>query len=396
MLILVSALGLALPFVAGTPPEVQSVASANNRFALDLYARLRSPDGNLFFSPYSVHKTLTMAYAGARGDTAREMAAVLHFPSGQGDPHRAYREARKLLNQKAAQRGVQLALSANLWGQRGYRFEKSFLNLLQECYGAGLQEVDFTAPEAARQTINAWVGKQTNQKIRELFPEGALNLTTRLVLASAIYFKGDWAQPFKKSGTRDDTFWLDARTRAQVPMMNQTDVVGYCEDGQVQVLELPYVGRGLAMVVLLPRQRDGLPELEKSLTAEKLAAWAGRLRAQKVEVSLPRFKLTGAFSLGDTLAALGMKRAFVSGAADFGGMNGGRESLFITAVMHRAFVEVNEEGTEAAAATGAAVGSLSMEPRAAVPVFRADHPFVFAVRDVRTGVLLFLGRVARP
>jgi len=272
MLTLLSALGLALPLVAGTPPEVQSVASANNQFALDLYARLRSADGNLFFSPYSVHKTLTMAYAGARGDTAREMAAVLHFPPGPGDPHRAYREARKLLNQKAAQRGVQLALSANLWGQRGYRFEKSFLSLLEECYGAGLQEVDFTAPEAARQTINAWVGKQTNQKIRELFPEGALNLTTRLVLASAIYFKGDWAQPFKKSGTRDDTFWLDARTRAQVPMMNQTDVFGYCDDRQVQVLELPYAGRDLAMVVLLPRRRDGLAELEKSLTAEKLAA----------------------------------------------------------------------------------------------------------------------------
>jgi serpin B len=396
MLTLLSALGLSLPLVADTPPEVQSVAAANNQFALDLYARLRGGDGNLFFSPYSVHKTLAMAYAGARGDTAREMAAVLHFPLGQGDPHRAYLATRKLLNQKAAQRGVQLALSANLWGQRGYRFEKSFLNLLQECYGAGLQEADFTAPETARQTINAWADKQTNHKIRELFPEGTLNVTTRLVLASAIYFKGDWAQPFPRSGTRDDTFWLDARTKAKIPMMNQTGAFGYYDDGQLQILELPYVGRDLAMVVLLPRHRDGLAELEKSLTAEKLVAWAGRLREQKVEVSLPRFKLTGAFSLRDTLTALGMKRAFISGEADFRGMDGGREPLFVSAVEHRAFVETNEEGTEAAAATGVAVGSLSMEPRREVPVFRADHPFVFAVRDVRTGVLLFVGRVARP
>jgi serpin B len=396
MLTLFSALGLSLPFVAGTPPEVLSVAAANNQFALDLYARLRGASGNLFFSPYSIHKTLAMAYAGARGDTAREMAAALHFPAGQGDPHRAYREARKLLNQKAARRGVQLALSANLWGQRGRRFEKPFLSLLQDCYGAGLQEADFTAPEAARQTINAWVEKQTSQKVRELFPKGTLNVTTRLVLASAIYFKGDWAQPFRKGGTRDDTFWLDARNQARVAMMNQTGTFGYCEDGQLQVLELPYAGRDLAMVVLLPRQRDGLADLEKALTAEKLAACVSRMRPQKVEVSLPRFKLTGAFSLRDTLAALGMKRAFASGEADFRGMDGGREPLFLSAVEHRAFVETNEEGTEAAAATGVVVGSLSMEPRGAVPVFRADHPFVFAVRDVRTGVLLFLGRVARP
>jgi serpin B len=396
MLTLLSALGLALPLVAGTPPEVQAVAAANNQFALDLYARLRPPDGNLFFSPYSVHKTLTIAYAGARGDTAREMAAVLHFLPGRGDPHRAYREARKLLNQKADRRGVQLALSANLWGQRGNRFEKSFLKLLEDCYGAGLQEVDFTAPEAARRTINAWAEKQTNHKIRELFPEGTIKLTTRLVLASAIYFKGDWARAFPRSGTRNEPFWLDARRTVQAPLMSQTGEFGYFADEQLQVLELPYVGRDLAMVVLLPRRRDGLADLEKALTADRLAAWLGKLRAQKVEVSLPRFKLTGEFSLGDTLAALGMKRAFVSGAADFGGMDGGREALFITAVRHRAFVEVNEEGTEAAAATGAAVGTLSAEPPAAVPVFRADHPFVFAVRDVRTGVLLFLGRVARP
>jgi serpin B len=400
MLSLISVLGLTLPLAAGAPADIQAASAANNQFAFDLYGRLRSQDGSLFFSPYSIDKTLAMTYAGARGDTAKEMAAVLHLKPDQDQPHRAFLEMRKLLNRgtdpAASNRAVQLSLSANLWGQHGYRFRKEFLGLLRECYGAGLEEVDFGAPDQAEKTINAWVQKQTRGKIPELFPPDSLNINTRLVLASAIYFKGDWGHAFEKSQTRSEAFRVNAATTVPVPLMHQTETFGYFEDDRLQVLRMPYQGDNLAMLVLLPKKGEGLADLEKTLTAEKLATWVGQLREQKVEVALPKFKLTGGFSLEDTLKALGIKNAFAGGEADFSSMTDGREPLFISAVVHRAYVDVNEEGTEAAAATGVAVESLSLPLRQAVPVFRADHPFVFAVSDVRTGVILFLGRVVQP
>jgi serpin B len=400
MLSLLSALGLTLPLAAGVPADVQAVSAANNQFAFDLYGQLRGQDGSLFFSSYSIDKTLAMTYAGARADTAKEMAAVLHLGLGQDRPHRAFLEMRKLLNRGPgsswSNQGVQLSLSANLWGQRGHGFRKDFRGLLQQCYGAGLEEVDFGAPDQAEKTINAWVERQTNHKIPELFSPGSLNVTTRLVLASAIYFKGDWVHAFEKSQTRSEAFRVNAATTVPVPMMNQTETFGYFEDDRLQLLRMPYEGDNLAMVVLLPKKAEGLADLEKTLTAEKLANWTGQLRAQKVEVALPKFKLTSGFSLEDTLQALGMRKAFAGGEADFSGMADAREPLFISAVVHQAYVDVNEEGTEAAAATGAAVGTLSAPVRQAVPVFRADHPFVFAICDARTGVILFLGRVLRP
>src|SRR5262249_9365927 len=219
-----------------------------------------------------------------------------------------------------------------------------------------------------------------------------LDITTRLVLASAIYFKGDWDRPFAKSQTRTEVFWLADGTRARVPLMQQTGTFAYFENDQLQGLRMPYAGKDLALFVLLPKKKDGLADLEKTLTAEKLASWQGQLREQEVEVFLPKFKLASQFSLRETLEALGLKRAFTA-AADFSGMNGGRETLFISAVTHKAFVDLNEEGTEAAAATGVAISTLSAPNRSAVPVFRADHPFVFAIGDVRTGLILFLGRV---
>jgi serpin B len=389
-----SALGLLIPLLTG-PQEVNAVVTANNQFALDLYRQLRSNPGNLFFSPYSITKALAMTYAGARGETADEMAKVLHFTLGQERQHRAFLETRKALNTGLGKPGVQLSLAANLWGQRGYGFRKEFLGLLHECYGAGLEEVDFAAPEAARRTINAWAGRQTHDRIPELFQQGSLDINTRLVLATAIYFKGDWAARFDKSATRVEPFWTESRSQVRVPMMNQTETFGYYEDDGLQVLRLPYAGKYLAMVVLLPRQRDGLDRLERSLTAEKLTSWLGSVNEQEVILSLPRFRLTGSFSLADTLEALGMKKAFSNSEADFSGMNGGREGLFISAVEHRAFVEVNESGTEAAAATGVAAGTLSAPPTRP-HVFRADHPFLFAICDVQTGAILFLGRVSNP
>jgi serpin B len=413
MLSLLPALALTLSLTPSAPegtqpaPRVQAVLTANNQFALDLYRQLRAQDGNLFFSPYSVNKALSMAYAGARGENAAEMARVLHFDLTAQELHRAYREARKLLNSQDGRKpsppksgrprpAGPFYLSANLWGQQGYAFQKKYLNLLQECYGAGLRQVNFADVESARQTINGWAEFQTDRKIPDLFPPGALNRTTRLVLASAIYFKGDWAHPFDEDQTHKQPFWVNASRHVRVPLMNQTEVFGYFEDGQVQVLQMPYQGQRLAMVVLLPKRVDGLADLEKALTANRLAALLGRMRAQKVDVSLPKFKLTDAFVLNDALSALGMKRAFLPGGADFGGMNGGHEPLYVSAFLHKALIDVKEEGTEAAAASGGVVGTLTASAPKGVAVFRADHPFVFAIRDVRTGVILFLGRVARP
>jgi serpin B len=393
------ALTLTLP-CAAVPQEAQSVFTANNQFALDLYGRLCGQQGNLFLSPYSISKTLAMAYAGARGDTAREMASVLHFSLGPTEQARAFAKARRILNAPPTDGFIswgkpsdELRLAASLWGQKGYGFQKDYLALTQECFGASLREVDFRGPEDARKTINAWVEQQTDHKIKDLFPPTSLDVNTRLVLVSAIYFKGNWASPFAKNATRPEPFLSQGR-KVPVPTMSQTGTFGYFENDDLQGLQMPYAGGEYALVVLLPRKADGLAELERALTAERLAGWTAALREQEVQVSLPKFKLTTAFSLREELEALGMRRAF-GGGADFSGMNGGHESLYVSAVVHSAFVDVHEEGTEAAAATGVAVGSLSL-PQRRPPVFRADHPFVFAIRDVRTGLILFMGRVVQP
>jgi serpin B len=391
MLELLSALALML---AGLPPEVRSVADANNQFAFDVYQQLRDRGGNLFLSPYMVHKTLTMAWAGARGDTAAEMASVLHLIGGQAQEHRAYLETRKLLQQN--NRGVGFATAAGLWTQRGNAIEKSFRKVLQDCYNADIQEIDFYSPARARQTINAWVEKQTQGKVSELFGPDVLQPATRLVLASAVDFQGKWVHAFAKSQTRPDTFHVQPNERAPVSLMHQTARFAYCEDERMQCLQLPYAGGSLAMLVLLPKKADGLAQLEDQLTVANLEAWTRRLREQKVEVALPKFNLTGEFALEQTLDALGMRKALQSGTADFSRIDGGREPLAISAVAHRAVVDVHEEGTDAAAAAGVAMGVLSASAELPPPVFRADHPFLFAIYDTRAGLVLFLGRMTRP
>jgi serpin B len=391
----------------GPPPEVRAVVAANNQFALDLYGRLGKRDGNLFFSPYNINKALAMVYAGARGETEKEMGAALHFTLGQARQHRAFLEMRNFVNRghggfalvnpfrKAPD--VQLHHAAGLWGQRGFGFQRGYLNLIRECYGSELQQVDFAAAEPARTQINAWVARHTHDKIGELFAPGTIDAGTRLVLATAIYFKGSWVHPFQKADTRDGNFWVTSGKAVEVRLMSQTDRFGYFEDEDLQGLQMPYQGGDLAMLVLLPRQRDGLARLEKSLSARQLASYLGRLRGQRVQVNLPRFKLDTAYDLNGPLASLGMKRAFGAGA-DLSGMNGGGPPLAISTVVHKAFVDVYEEGTEAAAATGvtATLGAVPRGEGPRIPVFLADHPYLFAVYEVRSGLVLFLGRYARP
>jgi serpin B len=386
-----------------SPPSAADRASAvegNNAFAIALYAQLRSKGGNLFFSPESISTALAMTYAGARGDTAAEMARTLHFTLAPDRLHPAMGALLSDLN--ATHEGYQLRVANALWAQQGYTFLDSFLAQMKSDYGAGFNQVDFKrANEAARLTINTWVERQTEDKIKDLLGPGALNSKTRLVLTNAIYFKGDWQTPFAKSQTMAEDFHVSASQTVKAPLMHREGAFNYFNGGTFQALEIPYKSRELSMIVLLPNDAGGLPALEQSmeqsLTAPNTQQWLSQLRpVSKVILTLPRFNMTQQFELNDTLSAMGMPLAFEKDGADFSAMIGKRE-LFISAVVHKAYVEVNEEGTEAAAATAVIVNRAMAMQRPQLPiVFRADHPFVFLLRDNRSGAILFMGRVTDP
>jgi serpin B len=386
---------------AQTPPSATddraAVVQGNNAFAVELYGQLRNQSGNLFFSPESISTALAMTYAGARGDTASEMEKTLHFTLPPDRLHPAMGALLSDLN--AAHDGYQLRVADALWAQQGYTFLDDFLRLTKSAYGAGFNQVDFTnAAEAARLTINHWVEKKTENKIVNLLQPGVLNPATRLVLTNAIYFKGDWQTPFKKSWTEDDDFHLSPAQSVKAPLMHRSDSFNYFNGGTFQALEIPYKSGELSMIVFLPNDISGLPALEQSLTASNMQQWLSQLQpVSKVILTLPKFKMTRQFELQQTLGAMGMPQAF-GARADFSGMTGGRD-LFISAVIHKAFVDVNEEGTEAAAATAVMMMEMAMQSRTPLPppiVFRADHPFVFLIRDNRSGGILFMGRVTDP
>jgi serpin B len=374
----------------------EAVVKGDTEFALDLYQRLaKSKDENLFLSPYSISTALAMTYAGARGTTAEEMAKTLHFPVPQERLAPAFAGLIGRFQADKEDKGYQLSVANAIWGQKSYPWKKDFLNTTQANYAAGLRELDFGATEEARKTINGWVEQQTKDKIKDLIKPGVLDADTRMVLTNAIYFKGDWKEQFNKNATKEEPFLGTANADAQAPLMHQRANYGYLEGDGFQILELPYKGDELSMVVLLPKKADGLADLEKQLTAEKLNSWLAKLGQQEVIVSLPRFKVTAQFSLAAQLQSLGMNAAFSKAKADFSGMTA-EERLYISAVIHKAFVDVNEEGTEAAAATAVVPKPATARIAPPPPVFRADHPFVFLIRDRGTGSVLFLGRLAQP
>jgi serpin B len=380
---------------AADPADVAAAVHGNNAFALDLYAKLRSQEGNLFFSPYSISTALAMTRAGARGETAAAMDKTLHFTL---PPDRQDAAFAALIREASQAHGCRLSVANALWGQKGAGFTPDFLNRTRDYYGAGLHEVDFrTDAEQARRAINDWVARQTRDKIKELIGPDMLGPDSRLVLTDAIYFKGDWASKFPKDLTRDEPFHLDARRQKSAPLMHHTDQFSYFDADGLQALEMPYVGKDLSMVVLLPKKVDGLAELEAGLTAEKLDGLLHGLAGREVVVTFPKFKAESSMELSDVLSGMGMAPAFSDGA-DFSGMNGGREPLKISDVTHKATIDTNEEGTEAAAATAVNV-TLAAAPQhfeIPKPEFRADHPFLFLIRDTRSGSVLFLGRLADP
>lgn len=376
------------------PAVSSALVKGNNEFAFDLYGKLATAEGNLFFSPFSISTALGMTYAGARGDTADEMARTLHFARDKDGPHAAFRGLLAQINEKRKKPAYQLSVANALWGQKDFGFLPDFINLTEREYGAGLRQVDFvSATEATRKIINDWVEDKTQQKIKELLKPGILNQDTRLVLTNAIYFKGLWASQFKKAATRDEKFKISASATVKTPMMHQRGDFPYFENDDLQMVQLPYEGKDLSMIVVLPRKVDGLAALEKQLTAARVAGWVGKLAVREVDLALPRFKMTKEFSLKKVLSNLSMPSAFIPGTADLTGMNGTGPRLFISAVVHKAFVDVNEEGTEAAAATAVVVKTTSAR---LTHNFHADHPFVFLIRDNRSGSVLFMGRLADP
>jgi serpin B len=376
-------------------PDQAALSASNNAFAIDLYGQLRKQDGNLFFSPESISTALAMAYAGARGSTSSQMAAALHFTL---PPDRLHPAMGALLgNLNAAHPAYQLRVANALWAEKDFHFLDDFLELTKDDYAAGLHPVDFrAAPEATRSTINQWVEQQTDDKIKNLLPASSVTPATRLVLTNAIYFKGDWQKQFDKASTKDEDFHLSVTQTIKAPLMHLQDEFRYFNGGTFQALDIPYKSAELSMIVLLPNDAAGLPALEQSMTAANVQQWLIQLRpGQKVILTMPKFKMTRQFELAGTLGALGMGQAFHQETADFSGMTGERD-LWISAAVHKAFIDVNEEGTEAAAATGIVMRSMAMTREQPPIVFRADHPFVFLIRDNLSGSILFMGRVTDP
>lgn len=379
-----------------TDPDVATLVQGNNEFALSLYQQVAGKEGNLFFSPYSISNALAMTYAGARGDTAVQMKATLRFNLTDAALPPAFG---KLIAQldgagEGKLRPFQLTIANRLWGQKDYGFLPEFTKIGKDYYRAGLEEVDFVnAADEARTTINTWVEKQTKDKVKDLIPPGVLNDQTRLVLTNAIYFKAPWLNPFNSGQTKIAPFQLASGAKTDASMMHATrQHLHFADLASFTMLQMPYEGYGQSMIVLLPTKSDGLAGLEKQLNAESLAKWLAKLSNHEVDVKLPKFKVTAEITLNTILQQMGMKDAFVFGKADFSGM-ATREKLFISAVLHKAFVDVNEAGTEAAASTGVVIATRSAPPPA---TFHADHPFIYLIRDNATGSILFAGRLVHP
>ena len=378
--------------------DMAALVGGNSTFAFDLYQALRGEEGNLFYSPYSISLALAMTYGGARGETEQQMADTLNFILSQNDLHSAFNGLDGELNQRGEGakgkdgEGFRLNIVNAIWGQEDYEFLSEYLDLLAENYGAGLRVLDFiNEPEESRIIINDWVSEQTETRIKDLIPQGAINILTRLVLTNAIYFNAAWNSPFEEGATADGIFHLLDGSEVTVPMMKQTESFGYTVGDGYQAVELHYDGRELSMVILLPHA-DQFEAFEAAMDSQQVAEIISELKRARIALAMPKFEFESEFGLKKTLAGMGMPIAF-SDSADFSGMNG-RRDLAITDVIHKAFVAVDEEGTEAAAATAVIIGETSM-PAEPIEV-TLDHPFIFLIRDIETEAILFVGRVANP
>jgi serpin B len=376
-----------------------SLANGNAAFALDLYRNL-ADDGNLFFSPYSISLALAMTYAGARGDTAAQMADTLHFTLPPEQLHPALNAlSQELASRKESSgegadgKGFRLNIANDIWGQKDAAFQQEFLDLLARNYGAGLRLMDFqNDPEAARKVINDAVARQTEDRIQNLIPEGAIDELTRLVLTNAIYFNAAWRMPFEKSATADAPFTTLDGTQVTVPMMAGTKHFRHLDGDGFQAVVLPYENQNLSMLVLVP-DAGAFSTFTAGLDSARLNNILADMQGGEVILKMPKFRIEDEFSLKPVLTDMGMTDAFQPGQADFSGIDGTRD-LYVSAVVHKSYVAVDEAGTEAAAATAVIVGATSMplEPFQ----MTIDRPFLFLIRDEPTGAILFFGQVTNP
>ena len=384
-----------------TTDSAKTIVEANNRFAFDLYGQLagdkENSGENIFFSPFSISTALAITSEGARGQTADEIRAVFHLPEDNTVQREGFAEIIAGINRGAS--GYTLQTANALWAEQTYPFLPEYIATADRYYGAKTTNLDFiNKPDESRITINRWVEEQTEDRIKDLLPPDSVNPATRMVITNAIYFKGTWVKQFDENKTAEEDFRTGSGEIVRIPMMQRTDdeaIFGYTETDTLQVLSMPYAsdgGKNLSMLVILP-EGDDLAAVEPSLDADALAALQQSLESQRVRVFFPKFTMETKYFLPKTLAEMGMPTAF-TGGADFSGMDG-IGGLFISNVIHQAFVEVNEEGTEAAAAT-AVVLMKGAAPGEEIPVFQADHPFIFLIQDDETGNILFMGRVVNP
>ncbi|OJJ20308.1 hypothetical protein BKI52_17745 [marine bacterium AO1-C] len=383
------------------PLKAQNLANnitvkGNNRFAIELYKQLtQGKQSNLFVSPYSISSALAMTYAGAKQTTATEMAQVLHFaPDNLHKDYKTLSDHFKNLNTK----GLELKIANALWGEKTQLFLPDYLSLNQKYYQSKLENLDFKKqPEQSRLIINKWVESKTNNKIKNLIPKELINHRTRLVLTNAIYFKGNWEYKFLKRNTKKMLFVANNQRFPGIKFMGMQRRFRYTENAQLQAIEIPYKDHKMSMMILLPKDKNGLNTLEKQLNLAMYQKLMAQMFYTKVKLSLPKFKMTVKTNLKKTLKQLGMRKAF-SKQANFSGMTK-HPILKISEVVHKAFVEVNEKGTEAAAATAVIMGkeSVTSTKRPILPkIFKADHPFMFIIKDNKTNSILFIGKLNKP
>ncbi|MEN3008576.1 serpin family protein [Pseudothermotoga sp.] len=367
-----------------------SASDSVNLFGIDLYKTLASKDGNIFFSPFSLSTALAMTYLGADGNTAEQMERVLHFEKGI-DLHESFSKLIASLNEPS--QNYKLSIANALWLQKNYPLLRSFLDSVEKYYKAPVNMVDFVNNlENSVQRINTWIEEKTEGKIKNMITKDDVDNLTRLILTNAIYFKGVWEIPFDPSRTGKDLFYIDETTSVEVNMMKLTAMFKYFEDEQVQVLQLPYAGGRFSMVIVLPKENVRLSDVERKFSLQRLMHWLENLKILEVQVYLPRFKVEQRFSLKEILTKMGMVDAFTD-SADFSKIDG-TKMLKIQNVIHQAFVEVNEEGTEAAAATAVIIG-IKMGPKIPI-IFKVDRPFLFFIHEKSNNVILFMGRVMKP
>ncbi len=391
--------------VAFSSQDITYVVNANNQFSFDLYAKYKTKDRNIFFSPYSISSALAMAYEGSKGKTREEIQQVLHFQKDGSSFRQAFQALHNRINSNDAAHWFKTAYA--IWGQKGFKFLGTYLNVIEQYYAGIATSLDFAEqPESSRLTINNWVEEQTNGKIKNSFPKGAFDKRTRLVITNAIYFKDSWLFEFNKKDTEVKDFYLENSDTVKVKMMGLTGKhFNYVETDDLQILELRYryQKNQLSMLILLPKDNT-LKAVEDSLTVQRLTDWKKSLTVELVDVHIPKLKFETKYFMAKDLQELGMTTAFSDEQdkdgyftkADFSGMTG-EKNLNINQVVHQAFVDVNEEGTEAAAATGEFLdGASAIGDFKKSKLFNADHPFIFIIQDRETGNILFLGRILNP